>query len=29
MKEQKIILPDNESFGLKDIFDCGQCFRWI
>ncbi|HIU51198.1 MAG TPA: 8-oxoguanine DNA glycosylase [Candidatus Merdicola faecigallinarum] len=28
MKEQKIILPDNESFGLKDIFDCGQCFRW-
>ncbi len=28
MKEQKIILKNIESFELKDIFDCGQCFRW-
>ncbi len=28
MKEQKIVLQKIESFELKDIFDCGQCFRW-
>lgn len=28
MKEQKIILQKIDSFELKDIFDCGQCFRW-
>ncbi len=28
MKEQKIILNNIDSFELKDIFDCGQCFRW-
>ena len=28
MKEQKIILKNIKSFELKDIFDCGQCFRW-
>jgi len=28
MKEQKIILDNIDSFELKDIFDCGQCFRW-
>ena len=28
MKEQKIILKNIDSFTLKDIFECGQCFRW-
>ena len=28
MKEQKNILKNIDSFELKDIFDCGQCFRW-
>lgn len=28
MKEQKYILKNQKSFELKDIFDCGQCFRW-
>ena len=28
MKEQKYILKNANSFELKDIFDCGQCFRW-
>ncbi len=28
MKEQKIILQKVDSFKLKDIFECGQCFRW-
>ena len=28
MKEQKYIIKDINSFELKDIFDCGQCFRW-
>ncbi len=28
MKEQEYILKNAESFELKDIFDCGQCFRW-
>ena len=28
MIEQKYILKNANSFELKDIFDCGQCFRW-
>ena len=28
MKEQKYIIESQESFKLKDIFECGQCFRW-
>lgn len=28
MKEQKYKLRNIESFELKDIFECGQCFRW-
>ena len=28
MKEQKYILKNCNTFKLKDIFDCGQCFRW-
>lgn len=28
MKEQKFILENYDSFVLKDIFECGQCFRW-
>lgn len=28
MKEQKLILKNQKSFELKDIFECGQCFRW-
>ena len=28
MKEQEYILKNVNSFELKDIFDCGQCFRW-
>lgn len=28
MKEQKFILKNAKTFELKDIFDCGQCFRW-
>lgn len=28
MKEQKYIIESPNSFELKDIFDCGQCFRW-
>ena len=28
MKEQKYTLKNQKSFELKDIFDCGQCFRW-
>ena len=28
MKEQKFILKNIKTFELKDIFDCGQCFRW-
>ena len=25
---QEYILKNEKSFELKDIFDCGQCFRW-
>lgn len=28
MKEQSLIIKKNNDFELKDIFDCGQCFRW-
>lgn len=28
MKEQKYIIEKQDSFELKDIFECGQCFRW-
>ena len=28
MKEQQYILKNCNTFELKDIFDCGQCFRW-
>ena len=28
MKEQKIQIKNLDSFELKDIFECGQCFRW-
>ena len=28
LKEQKLVLNNLDSFELKDIFECGQCFRW-
>ncbi len=28
MKEQKLEIEKLETFELKDIFECGQCFRW-
>ena len=28
MEEQKYIIENQDSFELKHIFDCGQCFRW-
>ena len=28
MKEQSYILKNIKSFELRDIFECGQCFRW-
>lgn len=28
MKEQELKLKNVKSFNLKDIFECGQCFRW-
>lgn len=28
MKEQELAIEKNQDFELKDIFDCGQCFRW-
>ena len=28
MEEQKYIIKNQNSFKLKDIFECGQCFRW-
>ena len=27
-KEQELIIKNVKSFELRDIFDCGQCFRW-
>ena len=28
MKEQQYTLKEPKTFDLKDIFECGQCFRW-
>lgn len=28
MKYQEFLLEHYNSFNLKDIFECGQCFRW-
>ena len=28
MEEQQYIIENQNSFELRDIFDCGQCFRW-
>ncbi len=28
MKYQEFLLEHYDSFNLKDIFECGQCFRW-
>ncbi len=28
MREQRYVLKNQDSFELKDIFECGQCFRW-
>ena len=28
MREQEYKISNIDSFELKDIFDCGQCFRW-
>ena len=28
MEEQIYKISNQESFELKDIFECGQCFRW-
>lgn len=28
MKVQKYIIENQEDFDCKDIFECGQCFRW-
>lgn len=28
MREQEYILKNQDSFELRDIFECGQCFRW-
>ena len=28
MKKQEYKIKNIDSFELKDIFDCGQCFRW-
>lgn len=28
MKEQIYTIENQESFELRDIFECGQCFRW-
>ena len=28
MQEQKYKIENIDSFDLKDIFECGQCFRW-
>ena len=28
MKEQKYKLKNVKSFEVRDIFECGQCFRW-
>ena len=28
VKKQEYIINKQNSFELKDIFECGQCFRW-
>lgn len=28
MTEQQYVIKNQESFELRHIFDCGQCFRW-
>ena len=28
MKFEKVIIKQDNCFNLKDIFECGQCFRW-
>ena len=28
MKEQEFLIENYNSFNLRDIFECGQCFRW-
>jgi len=28
MKYEEIVIDNQDSFELKDIFECGQCFRW-
>ena len=28
MKEQEYVINNCSTFELKDIFECGQCFRW-
>ena len=28
MEKQELVIKKNNDFELKDIFDCGQCFRW-
>ena len=28
MREQEYVLENVDSFEVKDIFECGQCFRW-
>lgn len=28
MKEQTCTIKNDDTFALKDIFECGQCFRW-
>lgn len=28
MKKQELVIKKNNDFELKDILDCGQCFRW-
>ena len=26
--ENKVILKDAKNFNIKQVFECGQCFRW-
>ena len=28
MKEQQYVIKAIPTFNIKDIFECGQCFRW-
>ena len=29
MREKIYVIKNQDSFELEDIFECGQCFRWI